>query len=802
MKYQSVAVFDRVDPTVMNPDTPVLQPVLLASRMSCNGAGNGYPRGGNHSLRCTLSSHAGDWRQIGRWNGYLLLLVFTSGLGGLLADTAPPCPRAFSRTGETVISTPPALEVANIQINSTQSQAVNGLVQGNGDLVSSLHTEPNTLILDLTKNDVYDARIDTSADPDLLTINVPNHSWSRTPSLPPSWDKPFPGPVRCARVSIDFPEFMTTKLDLKRAMASINDGDVTVRSLAQSNVYEIHTTRNVTVAPVVGAGLPAPVTGQTDEVAWITQVLPADATGDWPGMNFAVASAHSNNRHTIAVVSSLESATPRQDAIALVRATQLAAEQSVITTHETAWQDFWSKSSIKIADQELSNMWYQNLYFSRCVTKPGAQAVGLFAGPMLDAGGWHDNYTLNYNFQQTFWGNIITNHVEMVEPFTRVFERYLPRARWFANKTYGFEGAYFPHNLYRHEPVDPTTCVSNNHRMFAGGPWAYTIGNSGYAIHNIWLSYKYQPDPVHLARHVYPIVKNVGRFYINFVDRCALDGNGKAVLGPSVSPEHGDLGIDNCPFDIAFIQFTLKALIEGATELGTDAALVADAQRVLGLLPPHPTSGGVVVDRQGGSPFEYNIPVPITPVFPAEQVTWFSPLSEKTLFTNTLNNITTNGNNSMMMLAMARARLSTPDAMSWLKNAALARMKPNRCLNLNTTGEFNSFGNYTEQFAISGAISELLLQSVGDIIRILPAWPANLDAGFTNLRAQGGFLVSATKTDGVLTVLSITSTTGGTLKLLAPWKTVHVNGQQTAIDGSGIVTVNTTLGQILTFSAD
>ncbi|MGL5019678.1 MAG: glycoside hydrolase family 95-like protein, partial [Luteolibacter sp.] len=151
---------------------------------------------------------------------------------------------------------------------------------------------------------------------------------------------------------------------------------------------------------------------------------------------------------------------------------------------------------------------------------------------------------------------------------------------------------------------------------------------------------------------------------------------------------------------------------------------------------------------------------------------------------------------------LAKARLSTPDAMTWLKNAALARMKPNRCLNLNTTGAFNSFGNYTEQFAISGAISELLLQSVGDILRILPAWPANLDAEFTNLRAQGGFLVSATKTDGVLTALRITSTAGKTLKLLAPWNTVLVNGQALVVDGDGIVTVNTTPGQNLSFSAE
>jgi hypothetical protein len=61
------------------------------------------------------------------------------------------------------------------------------------------------------------------------------------------------------------------------------------------------------------------------------------------------------------------------------------------------------------------------------------------------------------------------------------------------------------------------------------------------------------------------------------------------------------------------------------------------------------------------------------------------------------------------------------------------------------------------------------MQSVGDRIRIFPCWPREQDAKFTNLRAQGGFLVSAEQEDGKVTKLEITSTVGGTLRLLNPW---------------------------------
>ena len=59
----SVSVFDWIDPTATPGPRPLLQPVLLASRKSCNGQGVWYPQTGDHAYRFALTSHAGDWRQ-------------------------------------------------------------------------------------------------------------------------------------------------------------------------------------------------------------------------------------------------------------------------------------------------------------------------------------------------------------------------------------------------------------------------------------------------------------------------------------------------------------------------------------------------------------------------------------------------------------------------------------------------------------------------------------------------------------------------------------------------------------------
>ena len=62
MMSSSVSVFDWIDPTTKTPGKPILQPVLLASRKSCNGAGVWYPQAGDHSYSFQITSHTGDWR--------------------------------------------------------------------------------------------------------------------------------------------------------------------------------------------------------------------------------------------------------------------------------------------------------------------------------------------------------------------------------------------------------------------------------------------------------------------------------------------------------------------------------------------------------------------------------------------------------------------------------------------------------------------------------------------------------------------------------------------------------------------
>ena len=755
---------------------------------------------------------------------------------------------ALPATGQQVIPYPYALRHAGVRQDRLDSVRDRAFLLGNGDITGLLYTEGGKLVLRLTKNDVWDARLDTGRDPPILTLDLLKRLGKRDDWLAgnkvairsiladgsvsndlPSWQAPHPAPLSCGRLVLEpklgasnLAEARATNagpavLEVETAAARVPEGldrgpAATVRALAQRNVFLIESEAGAALEASSGyAGSPPAQTGESAGVRWIRQTVPGDP--DWPGMVFAVALAEAPGRKAVAIATSLEANDPLERAVELARSTLRSDPSSLIREHERHWREFWSRSGVDLEESSLRDAWHRNLYFFRSSTKPGVQAPGLFAGKVADAtAAWHGGYTINYNTEQTYWTPLITNHPELAEPYDRLISSYLPRGRYFARTAYGCEGAAFPHNLFAFEPP-PEQCRSALRRMHAHHTWGYTIGVSGFAVQNLWWHYKYEPSRELLEKVAYPAVREVALFYADFIDKCDAAPNGKVILAPSTSPEHWGWTTRfqrnrNGTFDITMIRHTFRAAIEAARTLGRDANLVRRFRKAMERLPDYPLTNSeppIVVDVQDAPPITYNIAVPAVPVFPGEQVTWFSPDAEKQLFARTIDQLKWNGNNSSIILSVARARLSMPDTWQWVKAETEVRLKPNGTLGLNRVGAaINNHGHYTEQFAAAMAVSELLLQSVDDVIRVFPAWPVDKGARFANLRAQGGFLISAEQSGGKVRQIAVVSTAGGELALQSPWPSVLVSGtgagsrRRPLRPGAGrIVRLNTASGQIV-----
>lgn len=621
-------------------------------------------------------------------------------------------------------------------------------------------------------------------------------------------------------VKLNVPSLPTTRgrLDLRRAVAQIDGASggpprAAIRALAQRNTFFIEADVTARLEQFRTADTPDAETGETDGVRWLHQTIPGDL--DWPGMEFAVALADVGQRKAVTIVTSLESNDVVAAAVKEARAVVQANATRLVRSHEAVWNEFWAASGLDVHDELMEQTWYRGLYFLRCVSKPGVVAPGLFASLTTGSPAWHGDYHTNYNIQQTFWHCYAANHPELAEPYDRLIRSYFPRARWLARTIFDMSGAFYPHVLFAYEPLDPSKVKSPVGRQYIHHVWGLTLGVSGFTVQPLWWHYKYEPDRHFLERTAYPAVRDVAILYADFLDQCARR-DGRAVLAPSVSPEHWGWTADfernrNCTFDIAMARYTLEAAIEGATILQRDPELVTRFKRALALLPDYPCTQAeepVVVDVEGAPPINYNIVVPTTPVFPCDVVTWQSSAGQRELFARTIESIQWNGNNSMVMLGVARARLDMSGTLDWMREEIQSRLRPNGTLTLNRLGHhFNNFGHYTEQFAATMVLSELLIQSVDDVIRIFPAWPQQQDARFRRLRTQGGFLVSSSFVDGKIDSVEVESTVGGPLRLVSPWPKIAVRSsierpsRSLTPDARGIVQVSTRPGDRLIFRA-
>ena len=685
---------------------------------------------------------------------------------------------------------PAALDAAAVVLPDVADISKKGLIVGNGELNAIVYSTDNEIRLRVSKNDCWDMRINTEENSPLPTVDVAKQTFTGPQrEAQPSWAKHVhPTAIPCTDIALAAPAGQTAwksaKLDLAKAAASVvSDADTTtVRVLSQSNVILIESDRAVTLNGVSGMVLDRdgkPIsdwvseatTGKRGELLCLKQNIPGNA--DVSGMDIFVVAGRSGTRQAIAVVTTRESKQPMEDAVKLVEST--LADADAVKTHEKAWQEFWSRSGVELGDATLQNWWYRMVYFFRTFARPGGNVIGLQAA-FDQLGGWHNSLTLNYNAQQVYLTAGPINHPELIEPFVEVLHRNLNRAKWYAKTAFpGSEGAYFAVNLWPFEP-DPANCTTPNKHQHAYMPWGYSWGTAGHSAAVLWDYHKFKPGSQSLKR-IWPMLEQFALFYCSVLEMCPMV-DGKRKVGPTYFAEIGDFGVFNSSYDIVWIRFTLNAAKHAAEIMGNEK-LAARCEVNLTTLPDSPTEmdpsqGGPVIGQWlgGGLPVYTNVVAEVMPLFPADEVTWMSDPAQRELLARTINHCekVTHHINSNVTMNIARARLGMgAEAIANAKKcfgpqSDISAEQPNGLFYWKIHGYYLS-----EQVCIARFVSELLMQSAGDVIRVFPAWPAGIDGRFTRLLAQGGFEVSAERVADVIQNVTITSKAGGRAKIANPW---------------------------------
>jgi alpha-L-fucosidase 2 len=591
----------------------------------------------------------------------------------------------------------------------------------------------------------------------------------------------------------------------------------------------------------LNAPLGPPETGISEGVFWVLQRIPAEPT--FPG-GFSVAAAaaltgaegktaQGNDRVTCevrsargpwVVVAVAVRTTSDHDADLVASACRHAKAaldedwQGIHARHADQWKQFWARSFVEIKVGETAGaalaqdaalaeeLFYRNLYLLACCSRPGATAPGLFGNWVWsDYVAWHGLYMLNYNFQQTFWPAFICNHAELAQSYLDHVSEIIPRMQ--KNTAFAFgkdaRGAYFNSSDYpirRDEPFSVGRIYDN------------TMEVSAWTVQHFWRHWQYVGDRDFLERRAYPVLAEVARFYEWFLHRSQredckpfLAQDGRLHIFPTFSPEHW--GAVTPRFErnkdsasaIGFFRYHLLAAAEAAETLKRDAEEAARWRQLAQRLPDYPThdapGGKIFVDVPGAPPIEYNIPVPLVPVFPAEDPLFWTNAQRVEIARRTAQKIQTNGNNSLVMLGVSRARLGLDDSLAQFLADVRKRLFANGVIDL--LG-FRRLGIWTENFAAAGVIAEHLLQSHPDatgkqLLRLFPAIPVGIDARFAGLVAEGGFEVSAERRGGQVTEIKLASRRGASCRLLNPWR----NGSATlTAKGKTIAAIT---GEVLEF---
>ncbi|MGJ4728927.1 glycoside hydrolase family 95 protein, partial [Luteimonas sp. SDU101] len=231
-------------------------------------------------------------------------------------------------------------------------------------------------------------------------------------------------------------------------------------------------------------------------------------------------------------------------------------------------------------DPQLAALYHQfGRYLLIASSRPGSQPAnlqGIWNDLMQPP--WESKYTININTQMNYWPSEANALAECVEPLERmVFELAESGART-ARAMYDAPGWVAHHNtdLWRATaPID-------------GAQWGLWPLGGAWLLQQLWDRWDYGRDLAYLRR-VYPLFKGAAEF---FAATLVEDpGTGAMVTAPSISPEnvhpHGATLCAGPSMDAQILRDLFDQCIEAARLLDVDAAFAARLARLRERLPPH-----------------------------------------------------------------------------------------------------------------------------------------------------------------------------------------------------------------------